>query len=153
MVSYAEEPELEQDLNFYPDSTGAEGTIEGTIELRLECAECGAQLKEASFEVEQSVEGIVHNDENGKSLWAELIDPTSLESAEHELIELGNAEDRFEVSYSTRKVDKRSGKPHPRGTTYYGYQLDVTLECSCGELFHLKPIHDDMPASEMDDSQ
>lgn len=92
-----------------------------TVQARIVncCAECGAEMKEASLEVEIDLSGEV--------------------AAHRETCEKRGLEVQAEGSRTDRYQDKdRRGKPITRARYrrhYYGAEVTATVECECGETF------------------
>jgi DNA-directed RNA polymerase subunit RPC12/RpoP len=102
-----------------PDvTTNVDATGEIGVEVRIvnKCSECGTELKEASFEsVIEMPDAAEHAESHGKKFTG------------------------FEVTNEdcSRSEDRRpKGRPARYTKQFYGYELEVTIQCGdCGEEF------------------
>lgn len=97
------------------------GAIEASYRIVRNCADCGTEMKEATIELSDEVDVSEHQGE-GHEVTAEFGDPTP--------------------------VEEGGGR---YAKAYYGVSVDVTVECSCGELREVVTMEDKVAASAMDD--
>jgi hypothetical protein len=104
------------------------GEVTGTVRIVNACADCGAEMTEATFDVdvdfpEAAKHMAEHPDDEAHAL--DLEDP------------------------SADRTDRSEGKG--RGTrTFYGAEAEFTVSCRC-EFKETKPWSDDIQASHMDE--
>jgi hypothetical protein len=128
-----EEPEAELEVARADGTdTCKEITVAGQVTVSVNCAECGTQLKQASFDVEESIT---------------LTDDKHC-GEEHDLeVEVDSCE-------ATEEYKGRKGAPARYQKHYYGFQLSYSVSCSCGEPVDLGgSFEDSMQASSMDEMQ
>jgi len=116
----------------YDDSTEPEvdldveigGAVTGTARIVLTCGECGTELKETTFDLD--LEGDSFTTSEGKEF----------EFAKHaeEGHELSVECEGAELTSRTETTNPKTGKPisYRYARTYYGFQADLELSCSCG---------------------
>lgn len=121
------EPELECDETA--------GEVTGTVRIVNACQECGAELKEATFDVDVDFP-------DAEKRMDEMVgqDPDDPESEAHAL-EL----DDPSVDRTSREVGKGRGTK-----TFYGAEADLTVRCRCG-LPWTEHWSDEIQASAMDE--
>lgn len=112
-VSFDTDVDPEPTLDVSP-----EGVVSGSVRIVNQCAECGQELKEATFDVD-----------------IDLSDEVEEHKKEHKAKEhdLELAEDLSRTD--RRQTTDRKGKPikNPRyQKQYYGAEGTVTVSCSCG---------------------
>lgn len=140
-VAYDEQdPEIDDES---PDA--GDGNLTVSVRIVNACADCGTELKEASFDPEFEF------DEN-------LIKAHSGEG--HELsVQIDGAERVQDVEPKPKEVkDRKTGEmkmkyPNPRYTkTLYGFAFDADLNCIC-QTDPVETVHveDYIPASYMDE--
>jgi|SRR3990172_3127376 len=127
-VSFDEiEPEV-NDLSISED-----GTIDAEVRIVNACADCGMELKEAIFNVEQEIDVEGHTGEA------------------HELeIEENGVERTSKSGY----FDKKKGWVNSYGRyakTLYGFSLTAKVTCSCSEFDEDVTLEDEIQASGMDE--
>jgi hypothetical protein len=130
------EPEVDLDIN-------NEGNITGTVRLVLACAECGDELKEYNFDVDESASDKIEEHILAHQASEELF---SLEIES----DIGENEDHFE------NTDKNTGKPIPFRFQkhFYGYLVGATITCTlpeCKDWEANVEIKDNAQASSFDD--
>ena len=112
-------------------------TITGEVRVTLNCAECGTELRESNFEPEIELEFVGLNPEE----LTKHFDDEGLPREGHEVDVEGDAE----------FMSRTEGKG--RGTkTFYGYNLNYTVTCSCQEeAIHSGSMDDYCQASSFED--
>jgi RecJ-like exonuclease len=111
------------------------GRVTGTVRIVNTCAECGAELKEATFDLEIDLvnECEDHVNEEGKD------SPHSLE------VESDSAE-------RTEREDGKPGTPARYRRHYYGAEVRVTVTCDCDTAFKAEgEWSDDVQGSGMEE--
>jgi hypothetical protein len=142
-VAYDEaEPEI-SDSSPTVDVQGESASVQVEVRIVNNCQECGAELKEYTFDTTVDFDA----------------DVSAHEGEGHELSCEVGGESRDTDSYPKPKEvkDRKTGKmkmkyPNPRYTrTLYGFTATATLSCSCGELTEEKEFSDFIEASSMDE--
>lgn len=168
-VSYDDstEPEVDADV----DETGH---VTGTVRVVLTCAECGAELREASFDldVDLSAEVEAHRENRPKPPCADCGQPYADHhprwpeeypealncpvDSEPSAVYAEPAEpddDGHELEVEVEEVElttRTEGKG--RGLkTFYGFHAKVTVKCSCDEFSAEAEASEDMQASSMEE--
>ena len=141
-VAYDEaEPEIDDDSPEVGD-----GNISFNVRIVNNCADCGTELKEASFDPEVSFDEEIIKAHTGN---------------DHELsVEISDAERVQDSEPKPKQVkDRKTGEikmkyPNPRYVkTLYGFACDVYLYCKCTPDVSLETLHaeDYVTASGMDE--
>lgn len=118
------DPEVELDVD-------DDGMVTGTVRIVNACAECGSELKEATLDVEGSVEEEIVKCK-GDPPDEEKDCPLSIEET------------------SSGRTSRAEGKG--RGTkTFYGAEVEYEVTCECGKIKVTKQWSDDVQASSMDE--
>lgn len=122
------EPELtDHRTDENPDN---EVFIEGDIRLPIVCAECGTELKEGTFTMQEQLEDDDLKNHRGEG---------------HELsLSVDDTE-------STERTDGKPGTPSRYRKTYYGVYLSYTVTCECSNFSVSGDWSDDMQASSFDE--
>lgn len=102
--------------------------VTGTVRLTLNCADCGTELKEGTFEFDEEVEVPVEH----------LGDDHELE------VDSNDGE-------GTERQDGKDGTPSRYRRTYYGVHVTAQVTCSCGKLDLSVELSDEMQASSFDE--
>jgi hypothetical protein len=147
-LELADEPEAELEVS--------EGVVSGTVRLVRQCADCGTELKEASFDVEVSLPTLVEHaaevaakreerekerkekEDEAKATGKEIADEDEDEDDEHEM----------EVD-----VDESQGTEEGGGRwkkSFFGVEVTFTAKCSCGKE-EQGNFEDKIAASHMDE--
>jgi len=117
----AAEPEMDVNIN--------NGEIVGTVQITLNCAECGLGLKGYTFDVSEQ-----------------------LELPDHKCKIEGKEED---PEYDTEGLDvENADRTEGKGRwmkTFYGYVIEGEVVCQCRESRIKVEIKDDVQASAMDE--
>jgi hypothetical protein len=125
-VSYDDsgEPEVDVEVD--------EVAITGTVRIALMCAECGTELRESTFDIDENIEGIFeHCTGEGHNL------DVSCDSCD-----LTTHQDT--VNAKGKPIPFRSRK------TFYGYSVAFTVICQCGKK-ESYDFADSVQASHMDE--
>ena len=138
-VSFDAETEPEIDA-----SVDDSGTITGSVRIVNCCQECGQELKDATLEIEASVEDEIekHRREHG------MTDDEKLPVG-HVKLDLSTDGSRTERT-QTHDRHGRSIKRARYAKHYYGAEATFTVECECGATFETT-WSDDTPGSAMDE--
>lgn len=145
-VAYEEEePEIDdENPEFGPTDTG----VSFNVVIKNTCADCGTELKEASFDPEVQFESDILEAHRGEG---------------HELsVEVADASREQDSEPKPKLVkDRKTGEmkmkyPNPRFTkTLYGFQATVFLYCRCkgegGDAVESITVDDFISASSMDE--
>jgi hypothetical protein len=137
----------------------AEGHVSGTVRVYLTCAECGTELKEASFDlnVDMTEEVAAHVKTMAEAKGDKLADVVTKAEADGADAEQAKAdfEDAHEACELECEVEaEQTSRTEGKGRsmkTFYGYHATVHLKCSCGHEFGDAEHTDDMQASHMDE--
>jgi hypothetical protein len=110
-----------------------DGTVTAEVRIVNTCAECGQDLKEATFDFSEEVNVSAHS---GKG---------------HELsVEEGSCERTQRSGYFKKGVFVPAGGRHAK--TFYGVSLDYEVNCSCNSEFSITgTFADDVQASGMEE--
>lgn len=134
------EPEVDLDID-------EDGNITGSVRIVNNCDECGTELKDANFDVDDSTlvdkftEHKVEKAAGEEVLGVEhVLDTTSFETEGEERTERAETKDRKGKAIRNPRYQK----------TLYGFSLTAKVSCSCGETFETV-ISDETPASYMDE--
>ena len=122
------DPEVDLDIEL---GDNGEGVIIGTVRIVLQCSDCANELKESTFDI---------NTENTPlDLSTHVMDKDN-EHPTHNL----------ELSHDIEISSRSEGKG--RGTkTFYGFEGEVVINCSCNSEFSdYIVIKDEIQASQMD---
>jgi hypothetical protein len=124
-----------------------------TVELRrvLACEQCGTELKEATFSLEEPLE-LEHTQECldhalGKWIAPDELEPEPAEEPDYEVTVDAEPTMRFQTH-------DRHGKPIKRSRyqrTYYGVSVTVTVECERCEARAEAILGDELQASAFDE--
>lgn len=101
-----EDPEVTSELNIDED-----GFITGEVRIARSCAECGAELKEATFQVDEQV------------------DLTAERAARHSQQVADGREHELQIEHSDPQPVEERGSGRAR--SYFGASLDYVVTCSC----------------------
>jgi hypothetical protein len=124
------EPEAELEAERIDATTNAV-QVTGSIRLAVVCAECGTDLKEATFDVDETIEIEGHR-------------PTDDETHDLE-VEIDQCE-------ATETYKGREGAPARYQKHYYGVDCQFSISCSCGQLRDVNgSYNDEVQASGMDE--
>lgn len=118
-VSYDDSQEPEVSLDVQGES------IVGDVRIVLPCADCGTDLKEYTFDIDEGFE---------------FPDSKDGQHDEHDVTINAN-----EATLEVRTEGAGRGL-----RTFYGFELSVSIECSCGAKAE-KTLKDDVQASSMDE--
>jgi len=171
-VSYDDgtEPEAEADV----DETGH---ITGTVRIALTCAECGTELREASFDLDVDLSAAVeeHREKcranqpklpcadcgqpyaDHRPRWPEehpdaLNCPVaSKPSAVYAEPEADDSEHEMEVEVDDCELTSRTEGKGRGLKTFYGYHAAVHVRCSCGDFESDTEASEDTQASSMEE--
>lgn len=121
-----ENGDLEADLSV--ESDGDKGTVTGTVRVVRNCAECGQELKEANFDVDESFDI-----------------PEAHRGEDHDL----------DVEVLDEEVTESGGGRYAKNNV--GYSLTAAVTCNCeaaqkaGEPVAEIDLADSMPAGQFDE--
>lgn len=119
------EPEVD-DLD-----VGADGVVTASVRIVRTCAECGTELKEATFDLE-----------------SQPLEEDVLKAHEGEGHELTAEETGSEM---TSRSDGKPGTPSRYRKSFYGAKVEYKITCSCGGLEEEGSFEDEVQASGMDE--
>jgi hypothetical protein len=133
----------ETDPEVNVESVDEEGVVTGDVRIVNTCAECGTELKEASLDVEEdfSEEVAEHRKERK--------DAGEPDEDHDELTVETDDGSRFDEMQDT----DRHGKKIKRARYMkhlYGAEVEITVECKCGEKF-TRTWRDSVPGSSMEE--
>jgi len=124
-----------------------DGAVSISVRIVNCCADCGTELKEATFEMEAD-----HSTEFAEHLKAEGIEETA-EPEPHAEHELSIEEAGYERT--NRSGFFKKGQFVPAGgryaKTFYGAEVSYEICCSCGKFKAEGSLNDDVQASGMDE--
>ena len=158
MASYDLDSEPEVELEIDGDCH-----ISGTVRIVLTHDECGNELKEHTFDVEEDFE-MEHRPftcckecnirQDAEQFFLDK-SPCALEGKAHEWEEVElNADDHEQeiVDEPTVHLYSRNTAKYrkQRGKTFYGFEGEVEVKCSCGTEKSI-PIKDEIQASDMEE--
>ncbi len=147
-----DEPEAELEVS--------DGVVTGTVRLVRNCAECGTELKEASFDVEVEIPAMVAHAEMHKR---EAEERAKARKAKEEAQAAEGGEDaedaddeedeefEQEVEVDTSEATEEGGGRYKK--SYFGVNVGFTVKCSCGKegSEEIGTFEDKVAASEMDE--
>ena len=126
------EPEAELEVD-------SDGSVTGTVRIANQCDQCGNELTEYTFDVEIELDEVEHEKWAMHQAAVEKDHEDPKQDLNHTL----------DITYGYIESTVRS-EGRGRGTkTFYGYNLDFVVKCTCGETFSGK-ASDDVQASSMD---
>lgn len=123
-VSYDDPPEVEVNNEGIAGDAGS-FTLNAEVVIRLNCADCGTELKESSQEFSETFEHECEDAEDGTARDPDL-DVTTIE---------GEGTSRTETTYFDKRTKTRKRAKSSRyWTTYYGATVNATVRCAaCDE--------------------
>jgi hypothetical protein len=131
-----------------PKAPTGEATVSGTVRIVLTAECCGDELKECTFDVDQTFDVKRHSDCTCGDDWAE--DP--------EVEGSGELTERQESSKSkTYKTGPKKGTtvqipiPFRYQKRFYGACVELTINCGCGKEIGAGTFEDEIQASSMDE--
>jgi hypothetical protein len=122
------DPEVELDVEL----DGDVARVTGTVRMVRCCAECGTELKEANFDVDEEVP-LPTTDPAGHEL------PTETDSVPHT--------HDLSIEETTELYESGGGRYKKN---MVGYDMDFTITCSCG-LSVEGHAHDELAANQWDE--
>jgi len=120
----------------------SQGAISGEVRIVNQCADCGQDLKDASFLIDENVDDEIKTHEESKPKGTEHVYEVSFDDA--------SRTDRMENK-------TRTGKPirNPRYMKHmYGAEGTIVVRCSCdeaGDPVVSRPWSDEVAGSEMEE--
>lgn len=142
------EPEIELDAFAEVEKGVMESvSVTGTVRIVLTAECCGDELKEANFDIEESVDVEKHADCTCED-WTESVEAEGSG-------ELTERQDSTVTKIAKRGPDKGKEviKPIPARyqKRYFGADVQIVITCGCGKEIGSSSRHDELQASAMDE--
>lgn len=141
-LELGEEPEAELEVS--------DGVVTGTVQIVRNCADCGTELKEATFDVEVTLPTLVeHANEIAAAREAREKEHKDKEVAgETPSMDEDEDEHDMEVEVDECQATEEGGGRYKK--SYYGVDVTFTAKCSCGKE-EQGSFEDKIAASHMDE--
>lgn len=107
----------------------ADGFVNASVTVNLNCADCGTQLKTGTIETDVVVDIPEGHDGDGHDIEVE-----------------------FDEAEGTSRSDGKPGTPSRYRRTFYGFSGTAKVTCSCGQMEIDVEVADDMQASSFDEA-